>query len=105
MPRNDHKVKHTNTVLRCKQKRWTSMTIKSLMMTLLPNCIVLGQPLVKLETAHLDRKVTLSPRFADEGIAEAQNGVEVIVIDDMSDISDLEVVSWSQTQPWLQKWI
>ena len=85
------------------------MTIKSLMMTPLPNCIALGQPLVNLETAHLDRKVTLSPRFADEGIAEAQNGVEVIVIDVMPDISNLEVVSWSQTrsqtQPWLRKWI
>ena len=75
------------------------------MVTLLPNCIALGQPLVNLGTAHLDRKVTWSPRLADEGIAEAQNGVEVIVVDDMSDISDLEVVSWSQTQPWLQKWI
>jgi len=34
-----------------------------------------------------------SQLIADEGIAETQNGVEVIVIDDMSDDSDIEVIN------------
>jgi len=49
--------------------------------------------LVNLETAHLDKEGNIVAPIADEGIAETQNGVEVIVIDDMSDDSDIEVIN------------
>ena len=49
--------------------------------------------MVNLETAHLDKEGNIVARIADEGIAETQNGVEVIVIDDMSDDSDIEVIN------------
>jgi len=50
-----------------------------------------------LEMAHFDREGNIVAPIADEGIAETQNGVGVIVIDDsesdsiMSPEMDLEV--------------
>jgi len=56
-------------------------------------CVLRNQLRSYLEMAHLDKEGSIVAPIADGGIAGTQNGVEVIVIDDVSDDSDIEVMN------------